>query len=51
MPAVANGADSWLTRVSEALRPKEETEGSGAPHTDNVVTKKPPLGFTVLSTL
>jgi hypothetical protein len=48
---VVSGADSWLTSVSEGPRPREEAAGSGAPHTDMVVTKKPPAEFTTRSVL
>ena len=49
--AVVSGADSWLTSVSEGPRPREEAAGSGAPHTDMVVTKKPPAELTTRSVL
>ena len=51
MPAVVRGAESWLTSVSEGPRPREEGAGSGAPHTEMVVTKEPPLGLATTSFL
>ena len=48
---VACGAVSWLTSVSAGPRPSEAAEGAGAPQTEMVVMKKPPLDLVTLRTL
>jgi hypothetical protein len=51
MPTVLSGAVSWLTSVSAGPRPSEAAGGTGAPQTETVVMKKPPLGFVTFRTL